>query len=222
VPGVTTLLRLDVHPLLAPHVWNTVTEYGTAQPDTLTVVVNVANGPGNGRDPSYTAATARLRAAGVRLLGYVDLHFAIRPAARILADVDRWAGYPVHGVFLDHVSASPFSIGPAAVAIGAARRAGLGDAVLNPGVPPDRSYRDLGAAICVFDGAWKRYLQWDGAGTEPGDGHLVHAVPRGEMEDAWLLQATRSAGFGMVTDLASPQAYANLPAWLTTASVLPV
>jgi hypothetical protein len=217
VPDVTTLLRLDVHPLIAPHVWDAVAAYGTAHPDALTVVVSVANGPGNGRDPSYTAATARLTAAGVRLLGYVDLHFATRPVTRILADVDRWAGYPVHGVFLDHAPASPFSIGPAAVAVGAARRAGLRDSVLNPGVPPDRSYRDLGAAICVFDGSWMRYRHWDGAGAEPGDGHLVHAVPPGELEDAWLLQATRNAGFGMVSDLAPPRAYAELPAWLTTA-----
>jgi hypothetical protein len=219
---VTTLLRLDQHPLIAPRVWDTVTEYGAAHPDVLTVVVNVADGPGNGRDPSYTAATARLGAAGVRMLGYVDLTFATRPAAEIVADVDRWAGYPVDGVFLDRAPTSPFSIGPAAVAVGAARRAGLCDAVLNPGVPPDRIYRDLGAAVCVFDDTWERYLDWDGAGAEPGDGHLVHAVPPGEFDHAWLLQAARCAGFGMVTDLAPSQADAGLPAWLATASPLPV
>jgi hypothetical protein len=103
-----------------------------------------------------------------------------------------------------------------------ARRAGLCDAVLNPGVPPDRIYCDLGAAVCVFDDTWERYLDWDGAGAEPGDGHLVHAVPPGEFDHAWLLQAARCAGFGMVTDLAPSQAYAGLPAWLATASPLPV
>lgn len=219
---VTTLLRLDAHPLTARHVWDAVTEYGAAQPDTLTVVVNVADGPGNGRDPSWTAATARLRAAGVRLLGYVDLGFATRPVARILADVDRWAGYPVHGVFLDRAPASPYSIGPAAVAVGAARRADLCDTVLNPGMPPDPSYRALGAAICIFDGPWERYARWDGAGAEPGDGHLVHSVPPGELDNAWLLQATRSAGFGMVTDHEPPRAYAELPGWLTATIPLPV
>jgi hypothetical protein len=220
VPDVTTLLRLDVHPLIAPHLWDAVTEYATRHAGGLTVIVNVADGPGNGRDPSYTAATTRLRAAGVTMLGYVDLHVATRPVARILADVNRWAGYPVHGVFLDRAPASPFSIGPAAVAVSAARRAGIGDAVLNPGVAPDRIYRDLGAAICVFDGTWQRYLRWDGAGGEPGDGHLVHAVPPDELDDAWLLQAVRNAGFGMVTDL-PPRAYAGLPTWLTAPAPLP-
>jgi hypothetical protein len=222
VSGVTTLLRLDAHPLMAPYVWDAVTEYGGAYPDALVVVVNVANGPGNGRDPAHTAATTRLSEAGVRLLGYVDLHVATRPPAEILADVDRWAGYPVHGVFLDRAPASPFSIGPAAVAIGAARRAGLHDVMLNPGVPPDRSYRDLGAAICVFDGPWQRYRSWDGAGAEPGDGHLIHSVPHDELDDAWLLQASRSAGFGMVTDCVPARAYTHLPSWLTTAPAVPV
>jgi hypothetical protein len=207
---------------MAPHLWDAVTEYASAHADALTVVVNVAGGPGNGRDPAYTAAAARLRAAGVKLLGYVDLGFATRPPARILDDVYRWAGYPVHGVFLDRAPTSPFSVGPVAVAVAAARRAGIGDAVLNPGEPPDRIYRDLGAAICVFDGTWRRYLHWDGADTEPGDGHLVHAVPRDELDEAWLLQAVRHAGFGMVTDLAPPRTYRGLPAWLTAAAALPV
>jgi Spherulation-specific family 4 len=178
------------------------------------VVVNVAAGPGTGRDPSYTAATARLRAAGATLLGYVDLEFAIRPSAAVLADVGRWAGYPVHGVFLDRAPASPFSIGPAAVAVQAAQRAGLSDTVLNPGIPPDPIYRDLGAAICAFEGSWQRYLGWDAARAEPGDGHLVYAVPRGEQRRAGLLLAERGAGFGVVTDLTPPHAYSALPSWL--------
>nr|WP_275941434.1 spherulation-specific family 4 protein [Planosporangium mesophilum] len=213
---------MDVHPLIAPQLWDAVTEYGSTRADGLTVVVNVADGPGNGRDPSYTAATDRLAAAGVTLLGYVDLRFATRPVARVLADVDRWAGYPVQGVFLDRAPSTPYAIGPAAVAVSSARRAGFGRTVLNPGLVPDPIYRDLGATICVFDGDWRRYLRWDGAGCEPGDGHLIHSVPPAESDDAWLLQAVRHAGFGMVTDLAPPREYAGLPAWLTAATPVPV
>jgi hypothetical protein len=209
------LLRLDAHPLLAPAAWDALAAYGRD----LTVVVNVAHGPGSGRDPSYTAAMTALAGAGVHLLGYLDLAFATRPAAQLLADVGRWCGYPVSGVFLDHAPASPFAIGPVAVAVQAAQRAGLDLAVLNPGVPPDRTYRDLGTAICVFDGPWAQYRRWDGAGARRGDGHLVYAVPPAELPAARRLMAARGAGFGLVTDLAPPEPYAGLPAWCELALV---
>jgi hypothetical protein len=204
-----TLLRLDAHPLLAPGAWDALTAYG---PD-LTVVVNVAHGPGSGRDPSYTEATTALARAGVRLLGYVDLAFATRPAPELLADVGRWCGYPVSGVFLDRAPASPFAIGPVAVAVQAAQRAGLDRAVLNPGVPPDPTYRELGAAICAFEGTWTHYRRWDGSGARLGDGHLVYAVPPAELPEAHRLIAARGAGFRLVTDLGPPEPYAGLPAW---------
>ena len=214
-PSPRHLLRLDAHPLLAPAAWDALAAYGRD----LTVVVNVAHGPGSGRDPSYTAAMAALAEAGVHLLGYLDLAFATRPAAQLLADVGRWCGYPVAGVFLDRAPASPFAIGPVAVAVQAAQRAGLDRAVLNPGVPPDRTYRDLGAAICVFDGPWAQYRRWDGTGARRGDGHLVYAVPPAELPAARRLMARLGAGFGLVTDLAPPEPYAGLPAWCELALV---
>jgi hypothetical protein len=205
--GVRTLLRIEVHPLVAPWVWEALPRLG---PD-LTVVVNVDAGPGSGRDPSYTAVTGRLAAAGVNLLGYVDLGYATRPVRQVRTDVGRWAGYPVHGVFLDRAAVSPFSIGPAAVAVQAARRVGLDRAVLNPGAPPDPVYRDLGVPICVFDGGWEQYRDWSGAGAEPGDGHLVHGVPADDLPAAHRLAGARGAGFGCLTDAAPP--FTHLPAW---------
>ena len=205
---MTTLLRLDLHPLAAPDAWATLASHGP----TVTVVVNVADGPGTGRDASYTAAMGRLAAAGVRLLGYVDLEFATRPATQITTDVGRWAGYPVQGVFLDRAPASPYMIGPVAVALQAAQRAGLDDTILNPGVPADRLYRDLGVPICVFDGSWEQYRAWDGDGSRPGDGHLVYGVPFDDLAAARRLHADRAAGFGLVSDV---PAGAGLPTWIT-------
>jgi hypothetical protein len=204
---VTTLLRLDAHPLAAPHAWTALASHGAD----VTVVVNVADGPGSGRDASYTAAMGRLAAAGVRLLGYVDLEFATRPAAAVIADVHRWAGYPVQGVFFDRTPASPYLIGPVAVAVQAARRSGLPDAVLNPGAPVDRIYRDLDVAICVFEGSWEQYEQWDATGSQPGDGHLVHGVPFADLAAARQLLTARGATFGLVSDV--PQG-CGLPTWV--------
>jgi hypothetical protein len=63
----------------------------------------------------------------------------------------------------------------------------------------DRLYRDLGLPICVFEGTWDRYQAWDGAGSRPGDGHLVSGVPAGDVERARRLLAARGAGFGLVS-----------------------
>jgi hypothetical protein len=209
VHRVPTLLPLRAHPLARPHAWELIRAQGAA----LTVAVDVARGPGSGRDPAYTAAMSRLAGAGVGLLGYVDLAYSTRPLTSVLADVDRWAGYPVHGLFLDRVPATPYAIGPVALAVQAARRAGLPELVLNPGTPPDPSYRELGLPLCVFEGTWLEYRHWTGEGARPGDGHLVHDVPPWDLDPAAQLQIDRGAGFGLVTDLGPPDPYADLPAW---------
>ncbi|WP_433216259.1 spherulation-specific family 4 protein [Dactylosporangium sp. CS-047395] len=206
---VPTLLPLRAHPLARPHAWEIVAGHGPA----FTVVVDVAGGPGSGRDPLWTAAMSRLAEAGVRLLGYVDMDYGTRPVAQIRADVYRWSGYPVRGVFLDHTPVSPYAIGPVAVVAQSAARADLPEVVLNPGEPPDGAYRDLGLPVCVFDGSWREYRRWSGEGAHPGDGHLVHAVPPWELDEAAQLQVARGAGFGLVTDLGAPDPYADLPAW---------
>jgi hypothetical protein len=209
VDRVPTLLPIRAHPRARPHAWEIIRRQGRA----FTVVVDIARGPGSGRDPAYTAATTMLVSAGVRLLGYVDLAYATRPVSKVVADINRWAGYPVAGVFLDHAPASPFAIGPVAIAVQAGQRAGLPEVVLNPGLPPDDSYRELGVQVCAFDGSWREYRRWSGAGAHPGDGHLVHAVPPWDLAEAARLQVERKAGFGVVTDLGAPEPYADLPAW---------
>jgi len=207
-----TLLPLYVHPLAAPAAWTAVAGY----PD-VTVIVNVHHGPGERRDPTYAHATTALASARVPMLGYVDVGYAARPLADLLADVSHWAGYPVRGIFFDQVPTSPFAIGPVALAIRAARRIGLGELILNPGTPPDFSYRRLGATVCSFEGGWDAYQAWSGDGAEPGDGHLVYAVPPADLDRARTLLATRRAGFGLVSDLPADAPYEGLPSWCATA-----
>jgi hypothetical protein len=101
-----------------------------------------------------------------------------------------------------------------ALAVRVARRAGLSTVVLNPGVPTDPLYRDLGVPICTFEGSWVEYRRWSGDGARPGDGHLVHSVPVDALATAWALLRERRAGWGLVTQLRPPAPYAALPAWL--------
>jgi hypothetical protein len=200
---------LAAHPLDRPYVWDVLGRLG----DGVTVAVSVADGPGSGRDPVYTQAMIRLADTGARIIGYVSAANAVRPVADVIDDINRWAGYPVTGIFLDHTPVSPFAIGPVAIAVQTAQRAGLDHIVLNPGAPPDPTYRDLDVGICSFDGSWREYRRWSGAGGRLGDGHLVHAVPPWDFEEAMAALAERGAGFGLVTDLGAPDPYADLPAW---------
>jgi hypothetical protein len=198
-----TLLPLYVDPVVDPAAWRAAAGLAGA----LTVVVE---------DPEWvlTGVGAQLAAAGVPALGRVDAGFATRPLADLLDDVNRWAGYPVSGIFLDQAPTSPFSLGPVALATRLARRAGLSTVVLNPGVPTDPLYRDLGVPVCTFEGSWTEYRRWSGEGARPGDGHLVHSVPVAALPAAWELLRERRAGWGLVTDRTPPAPYAGLPAQL--------
>ena len=71
-----------------------------------------------------------------------------------------------------------------------ARRAGLSTVVLNPGVPTDPLYRELGVAICTFEGSWPEYRRWSGEGAQPGDTLVVRILD---------LEFVRKAEDGTVT-----------------------
>jgi hypothetical protein len=204
-PAPTPLVPLYVHPAEDPGAWDPASLQGA------TVIVNIHNGPGDGADPDYRAATRRLADAGIPMLGYVDLGYVARPLADLLGDVKRWTAYPVVGAFLDQAPTSPFGIGPVALAVRVARRAGLHATVLNPGTPPDPIYRELEAPVVVFEGGWDDYRDWSGEGARAGDGHLIHGVPVAQLDEARRLMGWRGAGFGLVTERELPAPWAGLP-----------
>lgn len=210
VTRLPALLPLFVHPTADPESWRAAER---AAPG-LTVVVR------HPEDAAAASALARLRDAGVTVLGHVDVAFATDPVAEVLRRVRRWTGHRVTGVFLDQVPTSPFSAGPVVAAVRAARRAGM-RTVLNPGTATDPLYRALGGPVCTFEGTWTEYWRWDTTGSRPGDGHLVHSVPRQSQAAAWALLRERGAGFGLVTEHTAPDPYGRAPAWLAGRSRWP-
>jgi spherulation-specific family 4 protein len=133
-------------------------------------------------------------------LGRVDLDWGSRSLADVLADVEAWREDGVEGLFLDHAPAGSGGVGPVALTIRLAARRGLHRVVLNPGVPTDPLYRELGVRICTFEGSWSAYQSWAGQGSRSGDGHLVHGVPPALLTVARRLMGRRGAGFGLATD----------------------
>jgi hypothetical protein len=192
---VTPLLPLHLHPHAHPEAWSTIETIGVG----MTVLLNIDAGPGSGLDPTWTAATQRLVRAGVGLLGYVDLAFGSRAPEQVNAELGRWSGYPVRGIFFDQAPTSPYSIGPVAVAVRSARRIGFDTLLVNPGRGTDSIYRGLGAVLCTFEGPWASYRNGTDPGVQPGDAHLVHSVPVEQIEACHELMRRRGARYGLAT-----------------------
>src|SRR5690349_17812499 len=104
-PAVRTALGVPASapPLVAPAQWAELSRPGTPLD---WVVLNVAAGPGTRPDPHCLEAAGRLRNAGVRVLGHLDLTHGARARGDLLADAQRhldW--YRVDGFFLDRCPA---------------------------------------------------------------------------------------------------------------------
>ncbi|MBC3987765.1 hypothetical protein H8N00_02345 [Streptomyces sp. AC563] len=89
------LVPLYVHPTGNPAAWRAL--HGRAR-RLHAVVLNAADGPGRRRDPAFHAVARDPRAAGVRLLGYVDTAYGRRSSRALLTDVlvtfaGDWASY---------------------------------------------------------------------------------------------------------------------------------
>jgi hypothetical protein len=189
------LVPIEAHPEQAPAVWQRAAALGRRGVAVIQLPIGA---------PAWWAtlgaAIDALVAAGAQALAQVSLGYATRPGPDIVGELTRWSALPVTGVFLDQAPAGPFQVGPVAHAARVARGAGLTTVVINAGVPVDPLYRRLGATLCTFEGSWAEYRTWTGEETQPGDGHLVYGVPRGEADAAWQLLAGRGAGLGLVTE----------------------
>lgn len=181
------------HPLVEPGLWARLV---ASAPLLRAVVINPASGPGRAVDPGYPPVLDRLRAAGVRLLGYVDTDYGRRPAAQIEADlVAHRELYEITDAFFDQVATGPAELDHYADVVLRARADGARFVVLNPGAPPHPAYLDLADVVVPFEGTWQAYRKTfrDVSGGSAGYGrpewfrtapagrlcHLVHGMPHG-------------------------------------------
>ncbi|MDQ1011249.1 hypothetical protein QFZ82_005734 [Streptomyces sp. V4I23] len=168
------------HPADRPAAWDAVV---AAAPRLYGVVLNPASGPGAAPDAEFAAVAARLRDAGVRVVGYVDTDYGRRPHAAVLADLLRhrdW--YATDGVFLDQVASGPEALPHYGRIAVAARAAGATTVVLNHGVHPDPAYAELADLLVTFEGPWDAYRtagvpSWTSTHPPERFCHLVYAAP---------------------------------------------
>ncbi|MEV0635763.1 spherulation-specific family 4 protein [Streptomyces sp. NPDC050619] len=186
----TLLVPYYEHPSVRPAEWEAII---AAAPRLYGVVLNPASGPGDRPDRAFAEVAARLRAAGVRVLGYADTDYGRRPHTQVVRDLARhrhW--YGTDGAFLDQVTAGAEDFTHYQRLAVAAWGTGCGTLVLNHGTPPHPSYARIADVLVTFEGTWASYCRlrperWpDGTGVRLC--HLVHGVPPG-VDPAGLARA---------------------------------
>ncbi|GAB2960153.1 hypothetical protein GCM10023080_020260 [Streptomyces pseudoechinosporeus] len=169
------------HPSVRPAEWEAIV---AAAPRLYGVVLNPASGPGEHPDPAFAEIAERLRAADVRVLGYVDTAYGRRPRTEVVRDLTRhrdW--YGTNGAFLDQVASGLGEFGYYQRLATAAWGVGCETLTFNHGVPPHPAYGRLADVLVTFEGTWEAYRTlrpdpWPGGGRTRLC-HLVYGVPTG-------------------------------------------
>jgi hypothetical protein len=185
------------------------------------LVINPSSGPGTEAVPAYRGAVRTAQRAGARVLGYVHTTYGARPAADVMADIDRYTSwYGVDGIFLDEASHDVAHVGYYAglgrhVRAGGARRV----VVLNPGVVPAREYFDLADVIVTFEGPYAAYGPAMEATPEwvrdQPPGRVAHLVYDASRQQAMAtVSHPQKAGYVYATSGSLPDPWRTVPSYL--------
>ncbi|MFI1014019.1 spherulation-specific family 4 protein [Streptomyces sp. NPDC020965] len=192
------------HPLLAPTDWSELARPGLPL---HWVVLNVANGPGDRPDPHCLTAAGRLKNAGVRVLGHLDLAHGSRSFGELIADAHHYLEwYQVGGFLLDRCPTDRTDL--TAVRRTVATLEAIGDdahLVLGHGSHPYPGYVEVADQLVTFAGSWAEYrwsqvAEWTADYAPERFAHFVHGVPGTHLEEATRVARWHGAGTIFFTD----------------------
>ena len=184
------------------------------------VVINPASGPGAEASPAYRAAVRDAQRAGARVLGYVHTTYGERPAADVIADIDRYTSwYGVDGIFLDEASHDTARLAYYDALARHVRAGAHRLVVVNPGVVPAREYFDVADVVVTFEGPYSSYepamdAMPDWVGDMPSDrvAHLVYDATRQQAMAA--VHHPHKAGYVYATSGSLPDPWRTVPSYL--------
>ncbi|MFD8421183.1 spherulation-specific family 4 protein [Streptomyces sp. NPDC059466] len=192
------------HPLVAPEEWGGLTRPGTPL---HWVVLNVAEGPGIRPDPHCLEAVGRLRHAGVRVLGHLDLTYGARAVGEVVSDARRYLDWYRVGGFLLHRCPTERAALPEVRRAVTALRGLLDDPhiVLGHGTHPYPGYAENADQLVTFSGSWSDYrwsqvAEWTADYAPERFCHFVHGVPRGHLDEALRIARWQGASTIYFTD----------------------
>jgi hypothetical protein len=192
------------HPLLAPAEWAELTRPGTP---VHWAVLDVAEGPGVRPDPHCLHVASRLRAVGVRVLGRLDTTYGARPFGDVISDAHRYLDwYKADGFLLDRCPTERGALPEIRRTITTLRGIGADPhIVLGHGVHPYPGYAESADQLVTFSGPWSDYrwsqvAEWTADYPPERFCHLVHAVPRGHLDEALRIARWQGAATIWFTD----------------------
>jgi spherulation-specific family 4 protein len=126
--------------------WSAIEKAKSDNPgDSILAVISPSDGPGDGQDSHWSNVVNELQDAGVKVLGYIDTHYAGDSKSSVNSQIDDYYNwYGVNGVFLDEVSDNDAGYYKSLYNHGGDK----GLVVLNPGAPVPHSYS--GAADVII------------------------------------------------------------------------
>ncbi|MEV0318725.1 spherulation-specific family 4 protein [Streptomyces sp. NPDC050658] len=192
------------HPLVAPAEWSELTRPGTPL---HWVVLNVSDGPGARPDPHCLEAAGRLRNAGIRVLGHLDVTYGARSFGEIVSDAHRYLDwYQVDGFSLDRCPTERAAL-PEIRRTVTTLRALCDDAhiVFGHGTHPYPGYAESADQLVTFSGPWSDYrwsqvAEWTADYPPERFCHFVHGMPGGHLDEALRIARWQGAATIYFTD----------------------
>jgi hypothetical protein len=192
------------HPLVAQVEWSELTRPGAPL---HWVVLNVSDGPGACPDPHCLEAAGRLRNAGVRVLGHLDMTYGARTFGELVSDAHHYLDwYQVDGFLLDRCPTERTALPEIRRTTGTLRALlGGGHLVLGHGTHPYPGYAETADQLVTFSGPWRDYrwsqvAEWTAEYPPEHFCHFVHGVPRGHLDEALRVARWQGASTIYFTD----------------------
>jgi len=202
------------HPAVSPQQWQWLAGHASR---VRLVILNVASGPGSGRQDVFGTAVDLLHQAGVRVAGYVDTGYGRRDARAVLAEAASYRDwYGVQGVCFDQVASDAGHLGYYAAVADRSRALGAEVVFFNHGTHPAPGYAQHADLIGSFEGTWQSFQRlcvpdWTRRWPPSKFYHVVHSVPAARIGAAWRLALSRHAGSVYITERDGPNPYDGLP-----------
>ncbi|WP_329122472.1 spherulation-specific family 4 protein [Streptomyces sp. NBC_01465] len=187
------------HPLVAPVEWAELTRPGTPL---HWAVLNVSHGPGTRPDPHCLDAAGKLRNAGIKVIGHLDMTYGARAYGELMTDAERFREwYRVDGFYLDRAPTERADL-PETRRLTAALQ---GHTVLGHGTHPHPGYAEAADQLVTFTGPWTDYrwsqvAEWTAEYDASRFCHFVHGLPRTHLEEAVRIARWQGAGTIFFTD----------------------
>jgi hypothetical protein len=204
--------------------WDTVAQVKRAHNEVpIVAIVNPASGPGFSKDSNYESGIAKLKSAGVTVIGYVSTAYTNRDLAEVKSDMDRWKSwYPaIDGIFFDEQTNWAGQEWYYDQADSYAQSKGLGFTVGNPGANSVPSYLDTVDVVLIYESpglpSLSSYQSWSSANNAKL-GMIPFGI--GSMPESWIEGATSIVGWIYVTHDVLPNPWDSVPPYLESMAEL--